>query len=85
MKAIRGVIQLLGMIFLIGVTFCFGLKCGMIARKYPEPFEPKIHSIAETQQELCDAGHPVKVDNDWGPETEQAYCDYMAARLWPKE
>ena len=74
------------------IVLCFtilgayvGFRCSKVAYYYPEPFTPKIHSVGETQQELCDAGYPVKVDYKWGPETEDAYCDYMADLCWPKE
>ncbi len=50
----------------------------MCVQAVPEPSMPKIHSIGETQQELRDVGYPIKVDYKWGPETERAYCDYMA-------
>ncbi len=78
MKTLRQIGQLLAMIFIIGGTFWFAWHCSRIAHAYPEPFTPKIHSIGETQQELRDAGYPIKVDYKWGPETERAYCDYMA-------
>ena len=69
-------------------AFCIwvGYVGGKQALKYPEPFTPKIHSPAESQQELKDAGwYHGKIDGDWGPLSDAAYCDYMAARVWPKE
>lgn len=52
-----------------------GFECGKA-----KSITPKIHSIGETQQELRDAGYyHGRIDNIWGPKTEKAYCDYMAA------
>ena len=90
MKAIRGIIQLLGMIFLIGITFWFGRECGKMALKYPEPFTPSqmlkfkpvwkysgSSEIRIAQAELCRHGIDVKIDGDCGKETALAICELL--------
>lgn len=39
------------------MTFYIGLKCGQVARKYPEPF--KVPSIIDVQTGLVDAGYDI--------------------------
>ena len=58
------------------LCFPMGLLVGESKRQAPEP--EIIRSIGETQQQLRDAGYDIKVDYIWGPETERAYCDYLA-------
>lgn len=41
-------------------------------------------SVSDTQRFLKAEGlYDGKIDNDWGPGTERAWCDYMAMKSWP--
>ena len=86
----RGIIQLLGMIFLISITFWFGRMCGKMALKYPKPFTPSQilrfkpvyeHSdpndIRVAQAEMCRHGIDVKIDSKFGKKTAFGQCELL--------
>lgn len=87
---------LIWMVIIVTAVVTWYCTCKWLTHKCPEPQQPrimstielqeaKISSPAESQQQLKDAGYyHGRIDGIWGPNTERAYCDYMANRLWPK-
>jgi len=69
-KALRSAIQLLGMVFLIGITFWFGWECGKLAKRYPEPFTPKKKLVIERVMDIQREVGCVKIDGEIGPESK---------------